>query len=88
MIKSKKRKAKVQKIKPEYQKYVKIMLAIIFSIIIFFLYYIYVNKEKFGYKQSKPTSGIGGFEKAIGGSFQPGDSDADMPGKLKWGRDF
>ena len=84
--KIRKRKDKVQKIKPKYQKYVNIMFTIMIGVVIYFMYIVYINQELIKFSPQKSNGG--GFGKAFGGSFQPGDEKNDFPGKLKWGRDF
>ncbi len=80
---ARKRRAKVQKVKSKYYKYINITLIIGFVLVLFIAY---LNKEKLGF--SPQESSGGGFQNAFSGKFQPGDEDADMPGKLNWGRDF
>ena len=86
MIKRRRKKTRVQKAKSKYQKYLNMLFIIGFIVMLFLLFLVYINKSDLGFTKQKPSSA--GYESAFGGRFQPGDDDADMPGKLNWGRDF
>lgn len=77
----------MKKINKEYQKYANIMLIFMTVIVTFLLYIAYSNKGFSNIGNAKVEGG-GGMDTVESKSFQPGDDEADMPGKLRWGRDF
>lgn len=82
--------AKKQKIKSKYYIYANILFTVLTIIIFTLLYYFSENKEYFANIAQTKTSDKNddSFSKEANKPFQPGDKEAYVPGKLKWGKDF